>query len=155
MSFVGDKAALVGILQFTEKLFDHLIQRMPPEDRTRFQEAWNLEVRAQLHQVIATLNGVQSEQEPVWEKLAASGLTGRSLNLKRHYLATSASNGFLKKFLKFLNSLLQSLITGIPGAEPIKELKDYIESFFDEVPEPDNGLTTLFNMGGFVPFGMP
>jgi hypothetical protein len=111
--------------------------------------------RLALRKAISVLADVTDVADPTWERLAEAGLTGKSLTLKRHYLAQAASGGFIKKFLKFLNGLLKSLISAIPGAEPVKELKDYIENFFDDVPEPDSGLTTLFNSGGYVPFAAP
>jgi hypothetical protein len=155
MPLTDDTNALIGILQFTEKLLDHLIARLSPDDNARFSEAWDNETRPNIHQAISTLQNVTDVTDPTWSKLVGAGLTGRSLALKRHYLAQAASDGFIKKFLKFLNGLLKSLISALPGAEPVKELKDYIESFFDDAPEPDSGLITLFNSGGFVPFAAP
>jgi hypothetical protein len=154
MAFEGDRNALIGILQFTDNLFVHLIGRLPPQDNARFSDVWTNETRPALQQVINTLQNL-NDTDPIWARLMGAGLTGRSLGLKRHYLAQAASDGFMKKFLKFLNGLLKSLISAIPGIEPVKELKDYIESFFDDVPEPDTGLITLFHSGGYVPFGHP
>ena len=154
MAFEDDRNALIGILQFTDLLFDHLIERLPPQDKTRFSDVWTNETRPALQQVVNTLQNL-NDNDLIWARLMGAGLTGRTLGLKRHYLAQAASDGFMKKLLKFLNGLLKSLISAIPGVEPVKELKDYIESFFDDVPEPDTGLTTLFNNGGYVPFGNP
>jgi hypothetical protein len=39
---------------------------------------------------------------------------------------------FLKKLLKWINSILKSLIAAIPGAEPINELKEALENEIED-----------------------
>jgi hypothetical protein len=153
--FSEDRNAIVGILEFTLKLLEHLIDRLPPPEKIRFHAAWDQQVKGQLANVVSQIQGVQSEVSPLWGRLAGAGLTGANLDLKRHLLASAAGDGLLKRFLKILNSWLGSLADAIPGAHPIKELKELLEDFFTDTQEPDDGITTLFNAGGFVPFGLP
>jgi hypothetical protein len=154
-TFTEDKNAIIGILQFTEKLLAHLIRHLPPEEQPRFLAAWQQEVKARLDDVIGQILAIQSESSPQWTRIVNAGLSGPSLDLKRHLLASSAEDGLLKRFLRILNSWLGSLADAIPGAHPIKELKELLEEFLNGTPEPNTDFVTLFNAGGFVPFGLP
>jgi hypothetical protein len=154
-TFDQEKNAIVGILQFTEKLLDHLIERLPATEKVLFRTAWDQQIKGQLAEVVSQIRGVQAEGSPLWTSVARAGLTGPNLNLKTHLLASAASDGLLKRFLRILNSWLGSLADAIPGAHPIKELKELLEEFFTDADEPDNGISTLFNSAGHVPFGLP
>lgn len=154
-TFHEDKDSIIGILQFTERLLERLISRLPADEQLRFSNAWQQQVKPQLANVISQIQDVQSDSSPIWTRLVGAGLSGPNLDLKRHLLATSAKDGLLKRFLRILNSWLGSLADAIPGAHPIKELKELLEEFFEDTPEPDSEITTLFNAGGFVPFGLP
>jgi hypothetical protein len=146
---------LSGSCNFTDKLLPHLIGRLPSNEQPRFLSAWNQEIQQQLASVIARIQEINLPTDDLWKSLAAVGLTGESLDLKRHLLVSSAEGGLRKRFLKILNSWLGSLAEVIPGAHPVKELKELLEDFFGEDPEPDTGLTNLFKAGGFVSFGLP
>lgn len=154
-TFDQDKNFIVGILQFTERLLEHLIGRLPINEQPRFSLAWQKQVKLQLADAISQVQAIGSESSTLWTRLAGAGLTGPSLDLKRHLLASAAQDGLLRRFLRILNSWLGSLAEAIPGVHPIKQLKELLEEFLDDTPEPDAGITTLFNAGGFVPFGMP
>jgi hypothetical protein len=65
--------------------------------------------------------------------------------MKLHYLAKAASGGWRKKLLDLLNKFLGSLAAGIPGIEPIKELKEWLEAQIGDDPEPDMEIITTFN----------
>jgi hypothetical protein len=153
-TFEEQKTAIIGILEFTDKVLPSLIGRLPAEEQPRFQNAWNNEIKQQLATVIARIEELTLPSDDLWKSLQVVGLTGESLDLKRYLLASSAEGGLRKRFLKILNSWLGSLAEVIPGAHPVKELKELLEDFFDKDPEPDSGLTTIFNSGGYVPFGL-
>ena len=154
-TFEQDKNAIIGILQFTQKLLPHLIEQLDEPDKTRFKTAWDEQVSSQLVDVITQIQAIQTSGSELWTRLVTAGSSGPSLDLKRHRLADSAGKGLRKRFLRILNSWLGSLAHAIPGVHPVKELKELLEDFFEDAPEPDTGLMTLFNAGGYVPFGFP
>jgi hypothetical protein len=95
------------------------------------------------------LNGYRANQ--LRAVLAIEGLTGDSLRLKLSLLnalwekfyerwnqtagTIFTANGIikriLKKFLDYLNALLESIGEGLPGTRAIKELKEVIEGYLD------------------------
>jgi len=147
MSLIEDRDAIIEVLEFAEKLFDLLIQRLPQDDRQLFQRAWD-ETRPTLRQQVDLLRSVTSEQQPTWLGIRRVGLTTNNLVMKLHYLARAASQGWRKKLLALLNRFLDSLASGIPGVEPIKELKEWLESQIEDDPqnpEPDSALKNLYS----------
>ena len=150
MAFAEDKNELLGILNFTEKLFDELIKQVPQEEQTLFKDAWS-EVRPKLQAVTQQIKGLQSEGEDLAIKLAEAGLLGNQLKLKVFKLKRAAKEGWLDKLLRLLNSFLKSLAKAIPGGESIAELKDMFEDSLGGVQTPAPYIQTLFNQGGFVP----
>ena len=151
MELENDKNDLIGILQFAEKLIDHLIGRLPESERQLFTEAWVEEVRPKLKAVIEDVKKItmQSADFPA-SKLSDHGLTGKSLELKKARLTSLAQQGFLGRLLRLLDSLLDSLGEVFPATKPVKELKDCLEDIFAGT-KPDPYLITLFNQGGWVP----
>lgn len=147
MPFPQDRLTLINILEFTDRVLQHYISQLPPDDKNRFLPAWTSEVRPELRAVIAQLQQIGSSDAESWRSLVRVGLTDASLALKRHYLAAAAQGGWRKRFLDLLNKFLGSLAAGIPGAEPIKELKEWLEGLVEDQPEPDQSLITLFNSG--------
>ena len=144
MPLVEDRDAIVEVLQFIEKLFDLLIPRLGHPDLQLFQDAWN-ETRPVLQQQVGLLNSVTSESNPIWSAIQRVGLTGNNLKMKLHYLAKAASGGWRKKLLDLLNKFLGSLAAGLPGVEPIKELKEWLEELIGDDPEPDMGVMSTYN----------
>lgn len=138
-----DRDAIIEVLQFIEKLFDLLIPRLTLFDRQLFQDAWN-ETRPILAEQVTLLYSITSEQHPVWSAIQRAGLTGKNLLMKLHYLARAASGGWRKKLLDLLNKFLGSLASGIPGVEPIKELKEWLEDQIGEDPGSDPEIISLF-----------
>lgn len=143
MPLVEDRDAIVEVLQFTEKLFDLLIPKLGQPDLQLFQDAWN-ETRPVLQQQVGLLNSVTSEGNPIWSAIQRVGLTGNNLKMKLHYLAKAASGGWRKKLLDLLNKFLGSLAGGLPGVEPIKELKEWLEEQIRDDPEPDMGVMSTY-----------
>jgi hypothetical protein len=139
-----DRDAIIEVLQFTGKLFDLLISRFDEPDLSLFQNAWN-ETRPVLDQHISLLGSVTSENNPVWAAIQRVGLTGNNLKMKLHYLAKAASGGWRKKLLDLLNKFLGSLASGLPGVEPIKELKEWLEEQIGEDSDPDSGIISTYN----------
>ena len=139
-----DRDAIVEVLQFTAKLFDLLIPRLVEPDLTLFQNAWN-ETRPVLDQQISLLSSITSESNPVWAAIQRIGLTGNNLKMKLHYLAKAASSGWRKKLLDLLNKFLGSLAGGVPGVEPIKELKEWLEEQIGDDSDSDSGIISTYN----------
>jgi hypothetical protein len=65
--------------------------------------------------------------------------------MKLHYLAKAAVGGWRKKLLDLLNKFLGSLAGGLPGVEPIRELKEWLEEQIGDDPEPDQGVMSTYN----------
>jgi len=151
MALTEDRDAIIEVLQFTEKLFDLLIGRLALPDQTLFKDAWN-ETRPVLLQQISTLRSITSEAHPVRAALHRVGLTEKNLVLKLHYLAQAASGGWTKRVLDLLNKFLGSLAAGIPGVEPIKELKEWLETQIGDDEESDFEVTNCFTSQSFKHF---
>jgi hypothetical protein len=144
MPLKEERDAIIEVLQFTEILFNLLIPKLNEFDRGLFQDAWN-ETRPILEQQISLLPSITSEQHPVWSAIQTVGLTGKNLAMKLHYLAKAASGGWRKKILDLLNKFLSSLAGGLPGIEPIKELKEWLEEQLGDDPEPDAAISTAYS----------
>lgn len=143
MPLMEDRDGIIEVLEFTEKLFDLLIQRLNHVDRQLFQDAWS-ETRPTLDQQRALLRSITSEEHPMWSAIRRVGLTGKNLAMKLHYLAKAASGGWRRKLLHLLNKFLGSLASGVPGVEPIKELKEWLEGQIENDPEPDPAISNLY-----------
>jgi hypothetical protein len=65
--------------------------------------------------------------------------------MKLHYLAKAASSGWRKKLLDLLNKFLGSLAAGLPGVEPIKELKEWLEEQIGDDSDPDPAIVSTYN----------
>jgi hypothetical protein len=70
---------------------------------------------------------LRSENGSFHSVLRRVGLAGKSLTLKLGYLAEAASGGWRGKVFNLLNKFLGSLAGGLPGTEPVKELKEWLE----------------------------
>lgn len=131
MAFVDDRATLVQILKFVEMLLNELVPRIPPtEDRSLFETAWNQEVRPALQQLVIQIGSVLGPTDPRWIEIERRGLSGEQLRLKRARLAAASKKGIRKKILDIINTILGS----IPGADPIKEFKEFTE---EALPDDD------------------
>jgi len=148
MPLKEDRDAIIEVLRFTQKLFDLLIPRLSPFDQQLFQDAWN-ETRPILEQQISLIQSITAEEHPLWSALRRVGLTGKNLAMKLHYLAKAASGGWRKKLLDLLNRFLGSLASGLPGVEPIKELKEWLEDQLDDQlradPGPDPSIVSCYS----------
>jgi hypothetical protein len=131
MAFVDDRATLVQILNFVEKLLDELVPLIPAtEDQEQFVIAWNSEVRPALGELRTRILTVASPTDPRWLEIQQRGLSGEQLKLKRARLAAASKKGIRKKILDIINTILGS----IPGADPIKEFKEFTE---EALPDDD------------------
>lgn len=63
MSFHEEQVAIIGVLQFTGRVLEHLIAKLPFESRTEFEEVWRTETRVQLDEAIQVLKGEPSEED--------------------------------------------------------------------------------------------
>ncbi|MGA2590389.1 MAG: hypothetical protein ABSH32_10770 [Bryobacteraceae bacterium] len=148
-NFDQEKNMIVGILQFTEKLPDHLIERLPATEKELFRKTWDEQVKVQFAEVVSQIQSVQAEGSPLWTGIARAGLTGPSLDLKKHLLASAASEGLLRRFLRILNSWLGSLADAIPGVHPVKELKELLEEFLQECRRARRRHQDVIQLGRF------
>jgi len=94
-----------------------------------------------------------SEDGPFHRLLRRVGLAGKSLKMKLHYLADAASGGHRRKLLQLLNKFLGSLAGAVPGAEAVKEFKEWLEGLSDNDPEPDSKIKIAYLAAGNDPFG--
>ena len=151
MPLSEDRDAIIEVLEFTEKLFDLLIGKLIPVDHQLFQDAWD-ETKPILQQQVSLLRSITSEEHSAWAALRRVGLTGKNLAMKLHYLAKAASGGWRKTLLDLLNKFLGSLASGIPGVEPIKELKEWLEDQIADDPTADPGIKTLYASQPYIHF---
>jgi hypothetical protein len=93
-----------------------------------------------------------SEDGPFRRLMRRVGLAGKSLKMKLHYLADAASGGWRTKLLQLLNKFLGSLASAVPGAEAVKEFKEWLEGFLDNYPEPDSTIKVAYSEAGYDPF---
>lgn len=95
---------------------------------------------------------LQSEKGPLYAFMRRVGLIGKSLKLKLHYMAEKAKGGWRTGLLNLLNKFLGSLAAGLPGAEPVKEFKEWLEGLSENQPEPDEGIRAVYQQAGYDPF---
>jgi hypothetical protein len=111
-----------------ELLLDELVSSHITDDKSLFESAWNGEVRPRLQQLISNLQFTSGEDNPRWREIQDRGLTGEQLKLKRARLAAVSKKGIPGKILDIINTILGS----IPGANPIKEFKEFVEEGLDD-----------------------
>jgi hypothetical protein len=138
MAFADDKKTLIEILKFVRTLLQELVDGRITEDKALFQSAWSSEVRPRLDQIISSLASASDEDSPLWRDIHDRGLTGEQLKLKRARLAAVSLKGIPKKILDIVNTILGS----IPGADPIKEFKEFVEEALDD---SDASIATSFS----------
>jgi hypothetical protein len=51
-----------------------------------------------------------------------------------------------------LNKFLGSLAAGLPGAESVKEFKEWLEGLLDHEPDQDGGIAAVHSQGGYDRF---
>jgi hypothetical protein len=83
-----------------------------------------------LQQLVIQIGSVLSPTDPRWIEIEQRGLSGEQLRLKRARLAAASKKGIRKKILDIINTILGS----IPGADPIKEFKEFTE---EALPDDD------------------
>ncbi len=128
VAFEDDKKTLVAILEFIERVLEELITEHIREDRELFELAWFREVKPRLQELTRSVYEIPGEDSPAWHRFQDRGLTSAQLQLKRTRLAAASRKGIRKKLLDLINTILGS----IPGADPIKELKEFGEEALDE-----------------------
>jgi hypothetical protein len=128
MAFDDDKKTLISILQFIQAALEELVSSHITDDKQLFQAAWNSEVKPRLEQLILDLQSTSGEDNPRWREIQNRGLTGEQLKLKRARLAAVSKKGIAGKILDIINTILGS----IPGADPIKEFKEFAEEALDD-----------------------
>jgi hypothetical protein len=132
MAFQEDRLTLVKILQFVESVLNDLVPQIPPnENGEQFGVAWNLEVRPALRELISRIEDMPDANDTRWREIQARGLSGEQLKLKRMRLAAASKKGWRKKILDLLNTILGS----IPGADLVKEFKEFTEEALDDIPK--------------------
>jgi hypothetical protein len=132
VAFEDDKKTLIDILAFVRNVLDELVADHVTQDKELFQSAWSSEVRPRLGELIDRIGKIPSEDDPQGRELRDRGLTGQQLGLKRARLAAVSLKGIRKKILDIINTILGS----IPGADPVKEFKEFVEESIDEPTAP-------------------
>ena len=176
MSFDDERQAIVGVLQFTGRVMEHLISTLQPAARKEFEDVWRGETRPQLDEAIDILRGQPPQEdtraradELYWERaerelsdrlitengpfhrlLRRVGLAGKSLKLKLRYLAETATSGLPGKLLKLLNKFLGSLASAVGASEAVKEFKEWLEDLV--IDQYDPNLATIYSQSGPDPF---
>ena len=63
MSFDDERQAIVGVLQFTGRVMEHLISTLQPAARKEFEDVWRGETRPQLDEAIDILRGQPPQED--------------------------------------------------------------------------------------------
>lgn len=138
MAFDDDKRVLVGILLFVRKVLEELVEgHVSYRDRELFAEVWNGEIRPRLDELAGRIEATRSDEDALWHRLQEHGLTGGQLRFKQARLAAVSGKGVKGKILDIINTILGS----IPGADPIKEFKEFTE---EAIEDPDAPLQTRY-----------
>jgi hypothetical protein len=131
-----DVRELIRFLDESRSLFDRIVDAREllfrRSVRDPLAEAWN-ELRPEVQRIIDGL-----ERDPPKERLGEAGLSGAQLALKMHGYRTAWERWFarggmkwLRRLLSWINKILGSLASAVPGAEAITEFKDAIEEEID------------------------
>jgi hypothetical protein len=131
-AFDADRETLISILNFVRDVLEELVEFRVREDRELFQSAWFNEVKPRLEELIRELVEMNSEDDPKWRQYVAHGLTGIQAKLKKRRLFSAWSTRIPKKILGIVNTILSS----IPGADPVREFKELVEDGIEGSDEP-------------------
>ncbi|HZZ77121.1 MAG TPA: hypothetical protein VFE62_01300 [Gemmataceae bacterium] len=131
---------LGGFLEDVDKLFDNIVDcwshiLFKESDRQPVADAW-AEVKSNLPTLIVAINSANNRS-----KLKDAGLENGSKQLElklkgvsdawsRFWL--SGTVRLLKDLLSWINAILGSIASAIPGGEGIKELKEAIEKLIQD-----------------------
>lgn len=131
---------LTSLVDEIDKLFDNITEYWScilfrEGMRQPLVDAWS-EVKPKLNTIRDALDSPDAQ---VAKKLADAGLTGQQLDLKLKGLSEAwarfqrrGSVRLLRKVLDWINILLGSLASILPGGEGVKELKEAIEKLIGE-----------------------
>ena len=138
-----DRNQLIDFLNRIRDLFDEIVRArvilFRQDLRDPLENVWTTSVRQ-------TIEAVQLElrrpDQSLADALGNAGLSGQELafKIKGFQMAFDrfwrrGTLNLLKKLLKWINTILKSLIAAIPGAEAINEFKESIENeISDEDP---------------------
>lgn len=88
-----------------------------------FLSAWFKEVRPRFDLLIREIEAIPSEESSFWRRLRDHGFSDEQLRLKARRFRAVLGKGVLGKVLGIINTILSS----IPGADPIREFKEIME----------------------------
>lgn len=91
--------------------------------------------RPEVEHRLAELRGRIESDDLDWEYFEGAGLADLSVKWKRDLIREAANHGVVSRFLHLANVFLGSLAGGLPGAEFVKEYKDFIEGCLKIVPK--------------------
>lgn len=129
MPFTEDKGILIRILRDIRDILERVVRERIKEDAELFISTWEKEVRPRLELLIREIEAIPSEESSFWRRLQDHGFSGEQLRLKATRFYAVLKKGPLGKILDIINTILSS----IPGADPIREYKEIAEGAVDDL----------------------
>jgi hypothetical protein len=122
-----DKRILITIVIDIGEQLKLIVFQRPQLFRTEFRAyfpgPWR-EVEATLSRAVTDLEQNNFD----WKYIEGAGLVRDSLQFKRNMLTAAIKQGVVARTLKIINSILGSMLAGLPVLEPVKEYKELVEA---------------------------
>jgi hypothetical protein len=129
MPFTDDRGILIRLLQIIRDILERVTAERIAEDKDLFLNTWFSEVKPGFQSLIQEIEAIPSEENSLWRTLHNHGFSGEQLRLKATRFFHVLEKGPLKKILDIINTILSS----IPGADPIREYKELAEGAVDDL----------------------
>ncbi len=145
MDWQTQQEDILDVLLFTEKLLAFLVTLVPPPHARQYRRVWNRQIKLKLQSIQQEIKTLGSNS-PEWIRLDEVGWDPESARLKSDTISAESGAGKLASTLHLVNSALGSL-SGVFRLEPVKEFKEFLETFVKGRSEPEPYIQTLFGPG--------
>lgn len=138
-----DKQILLKLVNLVERMSETLLLERGRDARELFDDNTREELRTlwtdtktRCEEIKSTINNAKDSTESdsfSWSRLDRAGVTGKSGQSKWRLLRTEIKDDAIKhkrwgKFFERLNSLLGSVVSGIPAFELVKQWKEQLHA---------------------------
>jgi hypothetical protein len=137
----ADRHKLFDFLADVRYVLDEIVNARAILFREKLRDPLNAAWPSVRHTIEAVQDQLRNPPDPddLNRRLGDAGLSEAELSFKiagfqlaYDRFAVRGTLNLLKKLLKWINSILKSLIAAIPGAESINELKDALENEIED-----------------------